>query len=85
MMYANVSIAVDQRKAVAIPRTSLVKMGDYNVVFVEIGEANGHVQFERLPVALSESKAGPFVAVMHGVEAGQKIVVNGAAVPWQKS
>jgi membrane fusion protein, heavy metal efflux system len=85
MMYANVGISVDQRKAVAIPRTAIVKMGEYRVVFVQVGESDGTVRFERLPVAVSESKTGDFVAIKHGVEAGQKIVVNGSAVPWQKS
>lgn len=85
MMYTNVAISVDQRKAVAIPRTAIVRMGEYRVVFVETGEADGQVHFERLPIDISESKLGPFVAVKHGVDAGQKIVVNGAAVPWQKS
>jgi cobalt-zinc-cadmium efflux system membrane fusion protein len=85
MMYANVAISVDQRKAVAIPRTAIVKMGEYRVVFVDTGTTDGKERFERLPVIVSESKLGPYVAVKHGVEAGQKIVVNGAAVPWQKS
>lgn len=85
MMYANVAIAVDQRKAVAIPRSAIVHMGEYKVVFVQIGQADGQVRFERLPIDVSESKAGQYVAVKHGVDAGQKIVVNGAAIPWQKS
>jgi RND family efflux transporter MFP subunit len=85
MMYANVGISVDKRKAVAIPRTAIVPMGEYKVVFLQVGDADGKVRFERLPVAVSESKSGPYVAVKHGVDAGQKIVVNGAAVPWQKS
>jgi len=84
MMYANVSIAVDQRKAVAIPRTAVVRMGEYAVVFVDDGMVDGKEHFERLPVILSESKVGTYVAVKHGVDAGQKVVVNGAAVPWEK-
>jgi hypothetical protein len=55
-------------------------MGEYKVVFVQVGEANGQVGFERLPVAIDESMATPYVAVKHGVELGQRIVVNGAAV-----
>jgi len=80
MMYASVQISVDQRKALAIPRSAIVRLGDYKVVFVQIGEADGRVHFERLPVAVDESKATPYVATKHGVEAGQKIVVNGAAL-----
>ena len=77
MMYTTVEISVDQRKAVAIPRSSMVRMGDYNVVFLEVGEANGRVQFERLPVEVAESPTAAFLAVKHGVEAGQKLVVSG--------
>jgi cobalt-zinc-cadmium efflux system membrane fusion protein len=85
MMYADVAISVDQRKAVAIPRSAIVRMGEYKVVFVQVGEADGRVRFERLPVDISEGRLGSYVAVRHGVEAGQTIVVNGSAVPWQKS
>jgi cobalt-zinc-cadmium efflux system membrane fusion protein len=80
MMYATVQISVDQREALAIPRSAVVRMGEYKVVFVQVGEANGQVAFERLPVAIDESVATPYVAVKHGVEPGQRIVVNGAAI-----
>jgi cobalt-zinc-cadmium efflux system membrane fusion protein len=85
MMYANVSIAVDEKKALAIPRSAIVLMGEYKVVFVQVGEGDGRVHFERLPVQVSENKTGPYVAVKHGLQAGQRVVVNGSAVPWQKS
>jgi cobalt-zinc-cadmium efflux system membrane fusion protein len=84
MMYATVEIAVDQRKALAIPRSAIVRMGEYKVVFVQVGEADGRVRFERMPVAVEEGKATAYVAVKHGVEAGQKIVVNGASIPSQR-
>jgi membrane fusion protein, heavy metal efflux system len=84
MMYTTVEIAVDQRKAIAIPRTAVVKLGEYKVVFVEVGSADGKVHYERLPVALDESKQTPYVEVKHGVDAGQKVVVNGADVLLQK-
>jgi membrane fusion protein, heavy metal efflux system len=84
MMYSTVEISVDQRKALAIPRSAIVRMGEYKVVFVQIGEGDGLVRFERLPVAVDESKTSPYVAVKHGVEAGQRIVVNGASIPSQR-
>jgi cobalt-zinc-cadmium efflux system membrane fusion protein len=79
MMYATVQIAVDQRTALAIPRTALVRLGEYNVVFVQVGEADGRVHFERLPISVEESKATAYAAVKHGVEMGQKVVVHGAS------
>jgi membrane fusion protein, heavy metal efflux system len=78
MMYTSVAISVDQRKAVAIPRSSVVQLGDYKVVFIEVGGVDGKRQFQRLPIAIDESRAGPYVAVKHGVTAGQKVVVQGA-------
>jgi cobalt-zinc-cadmium efflux system membrane fusion protein len=84
MMYTSVAISVDQRKAVAIPRTAVARMGEYKVVFVEVGQAEGKRQFQRLPVDLDESKMGSFVAVKHGIVAGQKIVSSGADALAQK-
>jgi cobalt-zinc-cadmium efflux system membrane fusion protein len=84
MMYSTVQISVDQRKALAIPRSALVRMGEYKMVFVEVGEGGGTIHFERLPVDVDEAMAGPWLAVTHGLDAGQKVVVNGAAPLSQK-
>jgi membrane fusion protein, heavy metal efflux system len=84
MMYSTVQISVDPTKALAIPRAALVRLGEYDVVFVQVGEGEGRVHFERLPVAVAEGKATNYVAVKHGVEAGQKIVVQGASLLSQR-
>jgi cobalt-zinc-cadmium efflux system membrane fusion protein len=78
MMYTSVAISVDQRKAVAIPRTAIAHLGEYKVVFLQVGEADGKVHFQRLPIDVSENQSAPYVAVRHGVSAGQRIVVGGA-------
>lgn len=80
MMYATAAIAADEKKAVAIPRSAILHLGDYKVVFVEVGETAGQLRFERLPIDVEESTSGEYVGVKHGVEVGQKIVFNGAAV-----
>jgi multidrug efflux pump subunit AcrA (membrane-fusion protein) len=79
MMYTAVRISVDQRKALAIPQSAVVRLGEYNVVFVQIGESDGHVRFERLPIDVDEVQQSGWVAVRHGVDPGQKVVINGAA------
>jgi membrane fusion protein, heavy metal efflux system len=84
MMYATVAISVDQRKAVAIPRSAIVPLDVYKVVFIKVGEADGRQHFQRLPVDLDESRSGPYVAVKHGVTAGQQIVAQGASALSQK-
>jgi cobalt-zinc-cadmium efflux system membrane fusion protein len=78
MMYATMQISVDQKKALAIPRNALLRLGDYKVVFTEVGESDGRVRFVRVPIDVDEGESSPWLEVKHGLEAGQKIVVNGA-------
>jgi cobalt-zinc-cadmium efflux system membrane fusion protein len=78
-MYATVRIAVDQKKALAIPREAVVKLGEYRVVFVQLPDADGRQRYERIPVDLDEREGSPWVAVKHGLDAGQKVVVAGSA------
>jgi cobalt-zinc-cadmium efflux system membrane fusion protein len=83
-MYATVQIAVAQKRALAIPRDAVVRLGEYRVVFLGLGEREGHVEFERTPVDVEEIGSGPWVAVTHGLTAGQRVVVRGAGLLSQK-
>jgi cobalt-zinc-cadmium efflux system membrane fusion protein len=83
-MYATVQISVDQTKALAIPRGALLRLGEYKVVFVEVGEGEGRVRFERVPVDVDEGESSQWLEVKHGLTAGQKIVVSGAILLSQK-
>lgn len=78
MMYATVQISVDQKRAVAIPREALLRLGEYKVVFTEIGESDGVVKFRRVPVDVDEGESSPWLEVKHGLAAGDKVVVAGA-------
>ena len=78
MMYATVQLSVDQKKAIAIPRNALMRLGDAKVVFIESGEDGALVKFRRVSVDVDEGESSPWLEVKHGLEAGQKIVVNGA-------
>jgi cobalt-zinc-cadmium efflux system membrane fusion protein len=78
-MYAQVDVAVDQKRELAIPRTSIVRMGDQTVVFAETGAApDGRVKYERLPVTVDEGEASQWLPVAHGIDAGTKIVTSGS-------
>jgi membrane fusion protein, heavy metal efflux system len=78
-MYATVSVSVAERKALAIPRSAMLRLGDQTVVFVQMGTApNGQIRFERRPVAVDEDEGGDFLPVTHGLERGEKIVTSGA-------
>jgi membrane fusion protein, heavy metal efflux system len=78
MMYAQVQISVDRKKALAIPRDALLRIGDDKIVFTQIGESEGRVKFARVNVDVDEGESSPWLEVKHGLDAGQKIVVNGA-------
>lgn len=80
-MYATVSVSVDQRKALAIPRNALFRLGDQTVVFQENGTTpEGKHKFDRLPVAVDEQEGSPWLPVQHGLNKGDIIVTNGAAL-----
>jgi cobalt-zinc-cadmium efflux system membrane fusion protein len=83
-MYATVQISVEQKRALAIPRGALLRLGEYKVVFVEVGESDGRVRFERLPVDVDEGESSEWLEVKHGLVPGQKVVVSGAILLSQK-
>jgi cobalt-zinc-cadmium efflux system membrane fusion protein len=83
-MYATVQISVDQKKALAIPRNALLRLGAYKVVFIVVGDDPGRVRFQQVPVDVDEGESSPWLEVKHGLTVGQKIVVNGAILLSQK-
>jgi membrane fusion protein, heavy metal efflux system len=83
-MYVTVQISVEQKKALAIPRNALLRLGEYKVVFVQVGEDGGVLKFERLPVDVDEGESSPWLEVRHGLEIGQRVVVSGAILLSQK-
>jgi cobalt-zinc-cadmium efflux system membrane fusion protein len=78
-MYATASISVAERKALAIPRSALLRIGDQTMVFVQTGTTPaGQLKFERRPVAVDEDEGGDYLPVTHGLQAGEQIVTSGA-------
>jgi cobalt-zinc-cadmium efflux system membrane fusion protein len=78
-MYAAVSIVADQRLALAVPRSALLRLGDQMVAFVETGRSpDGRTAFERRPVAVAEEGGGTYLPVTRGLTAGDWLVINGA-------
>ncbi len=82
-MYATVRIAVDQRKALAVARGALLRLGEYKMVFVQLGDVDGYARYERLPVDVVDGD-GPWLEVTHGLDLGQQVVVDGVASLSQK-
>ena len=77
-MYATVSIATPARKALVVPRSAVLHVGEERVVFVQTGTTeNGLLRFQRRRVALEESEGDP-VPVKSGLQAGEAVVISGA-------
>jgi cobalt-zinc-cadmium efflux system membrane fusion protein len=80
-MYGTVYIHVDQRKALAIPRSAILRMGDTNVVFVQTGTTpEGQVRFQRMPVDVDEYGADMWLPIKHGLDKGMQVVTKGAVL-----
>jgi cobalt-zinc-cadmium efflux system membrane fusion protein len=80
-MYGTVRIAANPRKALAIPRSALLRLGEQRVVFVQTDAAReGELRFERMPVDVDEFSSPVWVPVRHGLEKGMKLVVKGAVL-----
>jgi len=77
-MYATVSIATPPRKALVVPRSAVLHVGEERVVFVQSGTTeNGLLRFQRRRVVVDESEGDP-VVVKSGLQAGDGVVVSGA-------
>jgi membrane fusion protein, heavy metal efflux system len=80
-MYGTVGIHVDQRKALAIPRSAILRLGDTRVVFIQTGvNPDGKVRFERTPVDVDEYGADMWLPVKHGLDKGMQVVTKGAVL-----
>ncbi len=78
-MYASVSISVDGRQALAVPRSAVLRLGDQTVAFVEKGRApDGQLAFERRNVTVTDDGGGDYLPIMKGLAPGDKVVTTGA-------
>jgi cobalt-zinc-cadmium efflux system membrane fusion protein len=80
-MYATVGIAVRPKRALTVPATAVLRLGDQRVVFVRRGETgDGRVRYERTPVMVDEPDKSGVLPVMYGLAVGDQVVTSGAAL-----
>ncbi len=78
-MFTSVRISVDVKRAIAIPRSSVLRFGDQTVVFLDRGpDKQENERFERAPVTVDEGEGSEWLTVGHGLEKGDRIVTAGA-------
>ena len=80
-MYATVRIAVEERKALALPRPAIMRVGDQTVAFVVTGKSpDGRTVFARRPVTIDEGEGSEWVAVTHGLSLGERVATSGVVL-----
>ena len=78
-MYGVVNIATPVRNAVAVPRESVLRVGDETVVFVERQRSeDGRASFQERRVVTDEHVAGDLVPVLAGLTSGERVATRGA-------
>jgi cobalt-zinc-cadmium efflux system membrane fusion protein len=79
MMYATVQLSVEQQNALAIHRNSLLRLGEDRVVFVQVGEADGHLRYKKVVVNdVDETESGQWLVVKDSLKQGDNVVTSGA-------
>jgi membrane fusion protein, heavy metal efflux system len=77
-MYTTVTIAVASHKALALPPSAILMLGDQQVVFLDRGKTpDGKRRFERVPVSVDEAGGTKWLPVLHGLNAGDRVVMTG--------
>ena len=80
-MYATITISVEARKELAIPKGSAIRLGTETLVFVERGKSpDGRLRFDRLPVSIDEGEGGHWLAVSKGLSPGDQVVTAGTVL-----
>jgi cobalt-zinc-cadmium efflux system membrane fusion protein len=78
-MYATAALSVDQQRALALPRSAILHLGDQTVAFVDLGKsADGRTRFERRQVSVNEELGGAYLPVLRGILAGERVVTVGS-------
>ena len=78
-MFATVRLTEEERRTLAVPRASLVRLGEQTVVYERRGEAPGGLaRFVRVPLSVDEGAEGSWTPVSQGVQPGAQVVVEGA-------
>jgi cobalt-zinc-cadmium efflux system membrane fusion protein len=80
-MYATISMSVEARKELAIPKGSAIRLGQKTLVYVQRGTApDGRITFESLPVDIDEGEGGQWLPISKGLAVGDRVVTAGTVL-----
>ena len=70
-MYATTRLRIPARTTLTVPVSALVRTGERNVVFVDLG--NGHIMAQDVGVGATTTE---YVEILSGLQAGQRVVTS---------
>ena len=77
-MFVTLSVELERREALAVPRSAVIKAGARQTVFVRDGKTpDDRTRFLQRPVELADADDG-WIEVAGGLNAGEKVVVSGS-------
>jgi len=77
-MFVTLSIEIERREMLALPRNAVIRAGDRQTVYVEDGKtADGRSRFRDRPIEIGEPDDG-WVSVRSGLTPGERVVVSGS-------
>ncbi len=77
-MFVTLSVEIEKRDALALPRSAVIKAGERQTVFVADGQtSDGRSRFLQRAIELDDADDG-WVGVASGLKAGERVVVSGA-------
>jgi len=77
-MFVTLSVELERRDALAVPRAAVIKAGSRQTVFVQDGKTpDDRTRFLQRPVELADADDG-WIAIASGLNAGEKVVVSGS-------
>jgi len=77
-MFVTLSLELERRELLALPRDAVVRAGDRQMVYVEDGKTpDGRSRFRERPVEVGEPDDG-WISVRSGLAPGERVVVSGS-------
>jgi cobalt-zinc-cadmium efflux system membrane fusion protein len=79
-MFATMKLSVDAKRAIAIPRSSVLRLGDQTVAFFDRGAKGNKRRFELLRVTVDEGEGSDWLTVKQDVNKGEAVVNKGDVI-----
>ena len=79
-MFARAELLLGERRLPVVPRAAVVQDGAESFVVVQRGQSGGKPAYARVPVETQPTDDAQTLAIVRGVRAGERVVVDGSVL-----